>query len=102
MDALVRFDAGEQDAEDVLRLLRDYEKVHDGKGDRSAVYREILQARPWKDCPCEICRAIGIHVMLFRGADRNRRRGFHNLFVFNRRLRRLTDVPAGIRQGEHP
>lgn len=102
MEALIRFDAGEQAAEDVLRLLRDYEKVHDGKGDRSAVYREILEARPWKDCPCEICRAIGIHVMLFRGADRNRRRGFHNLFVFNRRLRRLTDVPAGTRQGEHP
>ena len=41
-----------------------------------------------KDCPCEICRRLGIHVMLFRGAERNRRRGFHNLFVFYRRLRR--------------
>jgi hypothetical protein len=25
--------------------------------------------------------------VLFRGAERNRRRGFHNLFVFYRRLR---------------
>lgn len=103
MEALVRFDAGESTLEEALRLLRDYEKIHDGKGDRSAVYREILESRPWKDCPCAICRALGVHVMLFRGADRNRRRGFHNLFVFERRLRRLTGVSAASsRQGEHP
>ena len=29
---------------------------------------------------------LGIHVMIFRGAERNRRRGFHNIYVFNQQL----------------
>src|SRR4051812_5368062 len=87
LDALARYDRGAADVGEVVDLLRDYERVHDEGADRSAVYRQILLDKPWKQCPCEICRALGIHVMLFRGAERNRRRGFHNLFVFERRLR---------------
>ena len=44
--------------------------------------------RPWLRCPCDICRKLDYHVILFRGAERNRRRGFHNVWVFYRRLRR--------------
>jgi hypothetical protein len=87
LDLLERFDRGEGDVPEVVRALRAYEKLHDTKGDRSAVYEEILRERPWRRCPCEICKRLGIHVVLFRGAERNRRRGFHNLFVFYRRLR---------------
>ncbi len=90
LDALERFDREECAAEEVGSVLREYEKIHDARSDRSAVYAEILRDRPWKACPCEICRRLGIHVMLFRGAERNRRRGFHNLFVFYQRLRRQT------------
>ncbi len=43
-------------------------------------------ARPWKDCDCAVCQDVGIQVMLFRGTERNKRRGFHNLHVFARRL----------------
>ena len=28
----------------------------------------------------------GIHVVIFRGTERNKRRGFHNLHIFNHRL----------------
>ena len=28
----------------------------------------------------------GIEVVIFRGTERNKRRGFHNLFVFNNLL----------------
>ena len=49
-------------------------------------YRRDATGPPWKRCPCEICRRLGIHVVLFRGAERNRRRGFHNLFVTYRRV----------------
>ena len=42
----------------------------------------------WKHCGCTICKEIGIEVVLFRGAERNRRRGFHNLAVFCQRLGR--------------
>jgi hemerythrin-like domain-containing protein len=42
-------------------------------------------------CPCVICRQLGIHVVIFRGAERNRRRGFHNLFVTYTKLRGATN-----------
>ncbi|GAB4199181.1 MAG: hypothetical protein OHK0022_19190 [Roseiflexaceae bacterium] len=41
-------------------------------------YRITLSERPWKSCECAICQAIGIEVIIFRGNNRNRRRGFHN------------------------
>ena len=67
-------------------LLREYDMVHDGRKDRTADSRTVLEDQPWKRCPCQICRHLGIHVVLFRGAERNRRRGFHNLFVTYRRV----------------
>jgi queuine/archaeosine tRNA-ribosyltransferase len=86
LEALERFDRGECDVPEVVPVLRDYERMHGGRSDRTETYAETLRDRPWKACPCEICRRLGIHVLLFRGAERNRRRGFHNLFVFYRRL----------------
>jgi hypothetical protein len=88
LDCLERFDRDECGVPEVTEALRAYERLFDPRSDRSAVYAEILEARPWKACPCEICTRLGVHVILFRGAERNRRRGFHNLFVFYRRLRR--------------
>jgi len=44
-------------------------------------YRETLEERPWTKCDCKICRKIGIEVVLFRGNNRNRRRGFHNVYT---------------------
>ena len=97
LNALERFDREECDVPEVVQVLRDYERMHDSRSDRTRAYAETLRDRPWKACPCEICRRLGIHVLLFRGAERNRRRGFHNLFVFYRRLRAschgLTSLP---------
>ncbi|EMC3067100.1 tRNA-guanine transglycosylase, partial [Salmonella enterica] len=45
-----------------------------------------LGDRPWRKCECNICRSIGINVIIFRGAERNRRRGFHNIQVLYNRL----------------
>jgi hypothetical protein len=88
LELLERYDRGECGVSEVVKVLREYERVHDARSDRASVYEEILRAKPWKACPCEICQQLGIHVMLFRGAERNRRRGFHNLFVFYQRLHR--------------
>ena len=101
LQAMRDFDAGRTTAQKTVKLLLEYEtlarphksdsavskrkgKVHENE----TVYMEVLKAKPWRDCPCEVCRALGHHVILFRGAERNRRRGFHNLFVFYRRLQR--------------
>jgi hypothetical protein len=38
--------------------------------------------------------------MVFRGAERNRRRGFHNLYVFYQKLRRETALTS--KNGKKP
>lgn len=88
LDAMKRFDGGKPGLDETLSILSQYERLYDPGRDHSAAYRETLTAKPWKDCACEICRRLRYHVILFRGAERNRRRGFHNLWVFYRRLRR--------------
>jgi hypothetical protein len=72
--------------EETVDLLVEYEELYEDRRTFKEIYRETLEDRPWERCTCEICRALGIHVMLFRGAERNRRRGFHNLFVFYNKL----------------
>ncbi|MGZ4107677.1 MAG: hypothetical protein ACXVDE_07380, partial [Tumebacillaceae bacterium] len=53
------------------------------------MYREVLEEKPWKQCGCEICEAVGIDVIIFRGNNRNRRRGFHNTHVYYKQLTQL-------------
>ncbi len=65
-----------------------YERPFDAKLLNAARYRETLADRPWESCGCAVCAAVGVHVVLFRGAERNRRRGFHNLWVTYQGLRR--------------
>jgi hypothetical protein len=43
--------------------------------------------RPWEKCDCPICTEIGMHVCIFRGCERNMRRGFHNVYQFHKVLR---------------
>jgi len=85
---LLMFDSGNASVETALAPLVEYEKLYDEGPSRAEIYRETLSSIPWKRCDCDICRRIGIHVILFRGAERNRRRGFHNIFVFYQRLHR--------------
>ena len=86
--SLRRYDQGELKMRTALRALRAYEEVWDGRHDRSEAYEQTLEARPWSRCRCGICAHAGIDVALFRGSERNKRRGFHNLYVFNQRLQR--------------
>lgn len=55
-------------------------------------YEETLLARPWTRCRCRICRGAAVEVMLFRGSNRNKRRGVHNLAAYGAHLRGL--IPA--------
>lgn len=98
--AMAAFGKGNLDVEAAVAALTEYEelysettpaekKTRSGKGrqGRADVYREVLSDQPWKKCSCEVCRSLGHHVILFRGAERNRRRGFHNVWMFYRRVR---------------
>ncbi|MYB09785.1 MAG: queuine/other tRNA-ribosyltransferase [Acidimicrobiia bacterium] len=80
--------SGSAETSAVVDAIHQYSELLGDKKDRTAQYSETLDARPWEECTCEVCKDIGIDVILFRGAERNRRRGFHNLTVFARRLER--------------
>lgn len=91
LSGLRRYDASGTGVESVLDSILGYAELLGTKKDRSAEYRRTLEARPWKRCGCTVCREIGVEAIIFRGAERNRRRGFHNLAVFSERLRRELD-----------
>jgi len=90
--ALRDFDRDKVSVETVLQILEEYDHLitPDRLPHRERLKR-TLEARPWKDCPCEICQRDGIEVIIFRGNNRNRRRGFHNTYVFFRLLQKALD-----------
>ena len=85
------FDSGQATVTECVEALRTYEEIWDGKKDRSDRYRRTLEAAPWKSCRCGICDDVSVEVVLFRGSERNKRRGFHNLSAFRADLDRLID-----------
>lgn len=86
--ALRAFDQGEERLEAAVQAACAYEVLFNGR-DHADRYHELLDAAPWKACSCNVCRTCGIEVALLRGAERNKRRGYHNLFVFHQRLQAL-------------
>ena len=86
LELLRSFDEGTASVPAVSDALRAYDKIHETKGvDRTDLYRETLEATPWKECQCGICDQVGIQIIMFRGSERNKRRGFHNLTAFRSR-----------------
>ena len=70
-----------------LNALLEYDRfVTADRVDLSGPYRNTLEKRPWEQCECAICKQAGVEVVIFRGNNRNRRRGFHNTYVFYRLL----------------
>jgi queuine tRNA-ribosyltransferase-like protein len=101
--AMKRFNADEVSAPVVLDALEAYEECYapDG-GSHREQYATTLDARPWKSCACDVCTMLGHHVILFRGAERNRRRGLHNTWTFYRRVQRQTaHAPASLKNSRH-
>lgn len=60
----------------------------------AALVRRTLEHQPWKNCICDVCRSIGVEVIIFRSSNRNKRRGFHNLGVYHRHLLRTLKEAA--------
>ena len=44
-------------------------------------YKRTLTKRPWRECKCNFCEELGIHMLIFRGSNRNKRRGAHNTLM---------------------
>lgn len=49
-------------------------------------YTRTLVDRPWTHCQCAICKEWKVEVIIFRGNNRNRRRGFHNTWQLYQQL----------------
>jgi hypothetical protein len=97
LKALRAYDRGELDLETALEILLEIDKLEEYNYDQHLVlYRKVLEDQPWKKCSCEICKALGIEVVIFRSNDRNRRRGFHNTHVFYKRFREMLEKSSGI------
>ncbi|MEA5506970.1 tRNA-guanine transglycosylase DpdA [Halotia wernerae UHCC 0503] len=76
--------------DELLELPRDGKVTPTAKARRlrqhTQLYRELLEIKPWQECECKICQDYGVETIIFRGNDRNRRRGFHNTYVFYQRF----------------
>jgi hypothetical protein len=90
--AMSRFARGEVKARRVLDALQTYEDLYSPGSSHRDEYQATLEARPWERCPCEVCRELKHHVILFRGAERNRRRGLHNTWTFYRRIQQASTL----------
>ena len=98
----------EKEERDVLRLLCEYDRDEVGinevldsvihydsylsrsseKQSMESMYRRTLEERPWRKCVCKFCQNLGIHMLVFRGANRNKRRGTHNTLMLHESLHR--------------
>jgi hypothetical protein len=92
LDSLARFDAGETSVKAVMDALTAYAEIVQPGRDYSVQHQELLETAPWKSCDCGVCQEAGIQICIFRGTERNKRRGFHNLSVFSRRLNESTST----------
>jgi hypothetical protein len=101
LSTLRAYDAGGADIDDVLQATLVYsaplvegKPYADCKGSVAIArlaerYRETLSEKPWKQCNCPICAKAGVEVIIFRGSNRNKRRGIHNLAIYHDHIERL-------------
>jgi hypothetical protein len=91
IDALHSYAKRKATAETVLEALLHYGKLFpEAERPTDAVvkrYQHVLDERPWEDCTCRMCRDIGIDVVIFRGLNRNKRRGAHNTLMLYQGIR---------------
>lgn len=88
LNALRSYDKGTLDLETTLNLIMEYDQVvGEGRDVHWDLYKKVLEDQPWKKCNCSICKEVGVEVIIFRGNNRNRRRGFHNTFVYHKQLK---------------
>lgn len=81
---------GQLPLNETLQAVLAYDELVDRNEKRNTdlarAYQLTLEARPWEKCPCRVCRSLGIDVVIFRGANRNKRRGIHNTWMLYKRV----------------
>jgi hypothetical protein len=103
LSTLRAYDQAQAKSLDALDAVMDYYQFLVRAGDQDAAQQEkalslmrervrrTIEDMPWKRCQCDICKAVGVEVIIFRSSNRNKRRGFHNLGVYHRHLKRTLE-----------
>jgi hypothetical protein len=105
LNSLRAFDRGAADLEETLHNVLVYsaplveEKPYEDCKDSIALARLAQHYR--KQCPCKICQDAAIDVIIFRGSNRNKRRGIHNLAVYHDHIERL-DLKRAVNPNDLP
>ena len=91
LSALKEYEKGILGLNDTLDKVMEYDDLllrnsNDGQSLRKK-YERTLKDKPWKKCECVFCSKNGIDSLIFRGSNRNKRRGFHNTWLFNNYLK---------------
>jgi queuine/archaeosine tRNA-ribosyltransferase len=100
LDAVRGLDKGTVSVNSALNSVMDYHQfLIRGNGKDIVAQEKELSATeklvsrtmndmPWKNCQCDVCRTVGVEVIIFRSSNRNKRRGFHNLHVYHEHLKK--------------
>lgn len=90
MKLLCQYDIGMASLKEVLDAVIEYDANLSRSDDAfslRAAYEKTLRDKPWKNCDCPFCKQAGIHVLIFRGANRNKRRGAHNTLMLYKSIK---------------
>lgn len=86
------FDDGQASVGEAMSALLAYESLIGVSTSYAEQYERTLKAAPWRTCRCGLCEKHGIEMIIFRGTERNKRRGFHNLSVLAEQMASLPTV----------
>ncbi len=84
LSLLSEYDRDRVNLSEVLQAILDYDRHLARSSDTESMrekYRRTLLERPWRQCRCSFCKRLGIHMLIFRGSNRNKRRGAHNTLM---------------------
>jgi queuine/archaeosine tRNA-ribosyltransferase len=84
MKLLCQYDRDHISIAEVLDAVISYDELLTRSSDTGSLrskYQKTLEDRPWKNCDCPFCRGAGVHMLIFRGSNRNKRRGAHNTLM---------------------
>jgi len=76
------YDKGKLSLEEAMSEIRKIEN----REEWLSLYERTLREKPWMRCGCKLCEDLGIDIVVFRGSERNMRRGFHNVWQFYKAL----------------
>lgn len=86
---LEKFDGTEASRKEILDSIDAYGPLLQRKGEDNHFvekHEALLIDRPWEKCRCPFCKTAEINIVIFRGSNRNKRRGLHNTWVFYHKL----------------